>query len=65
VALTVRVSVVNRVARLLEDGVLVDSYWFSSDPEGQELFDRASRLASENAMQSVVELLWPERVDEV
>lgn len=64
-ALTVRVSVANRVARLLEDGVLVDSHWFGPEPEDQELFDRASRLVSENAMQSVVELLWPERVDEV
>ena len=63
VALTVRLSKAARVARLLDGGVLVDNYWFGSEPEDQELFDRVSRLASENAIQSIVELLWPDRVD--
>lgn len=62
-AFTVRVSAVSRVARLLDDGVLVDNYWFGAEPEDQELFDRVSRLSTENATRAVVELLWPDRVD--
>jgi hypothetical protein len=65
VALTVRISAAARVARLLDDGVLADSYWFGDDAEGQELFDRVSRLASEDATDTVVQLLWPERVGEL
>jgi hypothetical protein len=61
-ALTVRVSKVSRVARLLDDGVLVDNYWFGGEPEDQELFDRVSSLASKNAIRSIIELLWPDRV---
>jgi hypothetical protein len=64
VAITVRVSAVSRVARLLDDGVLVDNYWFGTDPEDQELFDRVSRLSSDNAARAIVELLWPDRLDE-
>jgi hypothetical protein len=64
VAITVRVSAVSRVARLLDGGVLVDNYWFGTDPEDQELFDRVSRLSSDNATRAIVELLWPDRLDE-
>jgi hypothetical protein len=64
VSLTVRVSAASRVARLLDDGVLVDNYWFGGEAADQELFDRVSRLSSENATHSIIELLWPDRIDE-